>query len=101
MRSSTLLRSLRATLFVNVLTVCLVLLVASPFTAPFKTWDLLALAGAGPVHDDGLSGEKASKEALPSLVDHAVSLVLVVLMPRASLAEHTATPRAPLTVLRL
>ena len=100
MRSSTL-RSLRATLFVNALTVCLVLLVASPFTAPFKTWDLLALAGAGPLHDDGLSGEKASKEALPSLVDHAVSLVLAVLIPRARLVENTATPRTPLTVLRL
>jgi hypothetical protein len=81
--------------------VVLVLLTASPLTAPFQTFDLSTPAGEAPA-DTGACGEKASKEcALPAPIDEMVPVLHSLAPARTALEtipQHTPVTR---TVLRL
>ena len=81
--------------------VVLVLLTASPFTAPFQTFDLSAPVGETPA-DAASCGDKVSKDcAMPALIDSTVPGPCSA--PPAPPARETIPQHAPVTraVLRV
>jgi hypothetical protein len=93
--------SIRLSMLSSFFAVVLIVLTASPFTAPFQTIDLSAPFGEAPIHD-GFSCEKVSKDcATPVLIGEIVPLfhsTVFNLNPRTLVADH---PRIPPTLLRV
>lgn len=93
--------SLRPSAISKLLALWFVVLSASPFTAPFQTWDLSPPpVGEAPFHES-LAADKLSKDATtPMLAHHFVPLFVGFLKEGKSVAgtrRHRVLP----TVLRL
>jgi hypothetical protein len=69
---------LRRSTAVYTMAVVLLVLAASPFTAPFATFDFADLAGDAPIHGDPLSSSKAPKEGLAADVVSATLAPLFI-----------------------
>jgi len=93
--------STHTSIVARLIAIWLVVLVASPFTAPFKTWDLAAsLAEMGT--SDLLSDGKLSKDVAVHVPAYrAATLSLIGVVGGSTCPRNADGPRLPLAVLRI
>ncbi len=88
-----------ASIIAKLFAVCLIVLVASPFTAPFQTWTATPPAGERADHD---TLSKLNTKAVPAVFVCPGLAMVAALHARVLLPYPAPVPvRPPLTVLRL
>jgi hypothetical protein len=95
-------RRFRRSTTLRLTTLLMLVLVATPFTAPFLTFDLGPLAGKSPIHVELVSAEKKAHDSATDLVSHTFTLLIVaVVIPPRPVAGRVELLESPQLVLRI